>query len=77
MMETAKLFQTGRSQAVRLPKAFRMPGTEVKIRKEGNSIILEPLNTSWDALLQSLDEFPDDFMENGREQPQMQERDDL
>ena len=40
---TAKLFQNGRSQAVRLPKAFRFLGTEVKIRKEGDAVILEPL----------------------------------
>lgn len=76
-MDTAKLFITGRSQAVRLPKAFRLPGKEVKIRKEGNKIILEPLNTTWEALLTALDEFPDDFMEAGREQPQIQERDEL
>ena len=74
-MDTAKLFQTGRSQAVRLPKAFRMTGKEVKIHREGNKIILEPLSTSWDALLMALDEFPVDFMEDGREQPMMQERD--
>jgi len=47
MMETtAKLFKNGRSQAVRLPKAFRFKGTEVKIRKEGERVILEPLETS-------------------------------
>ena len=74
-MDTAKLFQTGRSQAVRLPKAFRMPGKEVRIHREGNKIILEPLSASWDALLMALDEFPADFMENGRDQPAMQERD--
>ena len=38
----AKLFQNGRSQAVRLPKEFRFKGTEVKIRKEGEKVILEP-----------------------------------
>ncbi len=43
MEATAKLFQNGRSQAVRLPKAFRFKGTEVKIRKEGDKVILEPL----------------------------------
>lgn len=73
-MSTAKLFQTGRSQAVRLPKAFRMPGSEVRICRDGNKIILEPLDSSWDSLLDSLNKFPDDFMENGREQPKMQER---
>lgn len=48
MESTAKLFMNGRSQAVRLPKEFRMKGTEVKIRKEGQKIILEPLaRTQW------------------------------
>jgi antitoxin VapB len=48
MESTAKIFMNGRSQAVRLPKEFRMKGTEVKIRKEGQKIILEPLaRTQW------------------------------
>lgn len=46
MVTTAKLFKNGRSQAVRLPKEFRFKGSEVKIRKEGNRIILEPMETS-------------------------------
>ena len=46
METTAKLFKNGRSQAVRLPKAFRFKGSEVKIRKEGSRVILEPLETS-------------------------------
>jgi len=41
--DTAKLFQHGRSQAVRLPKAFRMPGTEVRVRRVGNGVLLEPM----------------------------------
>ncbi len=41
--DTAKLFMHGRSQAVRLPKAYRMPGTEVRVRREGDKVILEPL----------------------------------
>ncbi len=44
----AKLFQNGRSQAVRLPKAFRFKGNSVKIRKEGKKVILEALEkTTW------------------------------
>jgi len=43
MESTAKLFKNGRSQAVRLPKEFRLRGTEVKIRKEGEKVILEPI----------------------------------
>jgi len=46
MESTAKLFVNGRSQAVRLPKAFRFKGTEVKIRKEGDRVILEPMDNS-------------------------------
>ena len=43
MESIAKVFQNGRSQAVRLPKAFRFKGKEVKIRREGEKVILEPL----------------------------------
>lgn len=48
MKARAKIFKNGRSQAVRLPKAFRLKGTEVLIRKEGEKVILEPLEqTQW------------------------------
>lgn len=43
MESTAKIFKNGRSQAVRLPKEFRLKGAEVKIRKEGEKVILEPI----------------------------------
>ena len=43
MSATAKLFKHGRSQAVRLPKAFRLPGTEVRVRKVGEAVLLEPI----------------------------------
>jgi antitoxin VapB len=46
----AKLFQNGRSQAVRLPKAFRFPGNEVFIHREGDVVMLEPVPQSqWPA----------------------------
>lgn len=73
----AKLFQNGSSQAVRLPKAFRIQGSEVHIFKKGNQVILEPIETTWDALMESLEEFPEDFMEDGRQQPPMQDRDSI
>ncbi len=73
-METAKLFQNGSSQAVRLPKAFRISGDEVKIFKKGNQVILEPIEMTWDLLFESLNEFPEDFMQEGRNQPAMQKR---
>ena len=74
-METAKLFQNGNSQAVRLPKKFKMPGNMVKISQQGTQIILEPLETTWDWLFESLADFPEDFLASGREQPDMQKRD--
>ena len=76
-METAKVFQNGNSQAIRLPKAFRFTCHEVKIYKKGNRVILEPLETTWDAMFEALSEFPDDVFEDGRRQPLMQERESL
>jgi virulence-associated protein VagC len=47
-MNTAKVFYTGRSQAVRIPRAFRFKDREVSIRREGEVVILEPLRKgSW------------------------------
>lgn len=43
MVATAKIFMHGRSQAVRLPKEFRLPGKEVGVSKLGDKVILEPL----------------------------------
>ena len=73
-METAKLFQNGNSQAVRLPKKFRMPGTKVAIYRQNKRVVLEPLPTNWETFFTALDEFPDDFMADGRQQPVMQTR---
>lgn len=73
-MEKAKLFKNGNSQAVRLPKAFRIPGNEAKIFKKGNQIVIEPIEATWDSLLESLSEFPEDFLKDGRNQPSMQKR---
>ena len=73
-MQTAKIFQNGRSQAIRLPKAFRLSGTEVRISRDGNRIILEPLEQSWDNWLLAIEQFSDDFMAQGRDQPDVQER---
>jgi antitoxin VapB len=60
-MQTAKLFTSGRSQAVRLPKAFRFGGAEVRIRREGDAVILEPLQTDWDWLDRIAAPLDDDF----------------
>jgi antitoxin VapB len=60
-MKTAKLFMNGKSQAVRLPKEFRMAGDEVYIKKEGEVIMLLPKEKSWDTLFNSLKLFAKDF----------------
>jgi len=74
-MNTAKIFQNGRSQAVRLPKEFRFDGDEVFVHKVGNAVVLLPVRHSWDTLFQSLNQFSDDFMQDGRQQPELKERD--
>jgi len=66
----------GRSQAVRLPKEFRMPGDDVFIKRIGNIVILIPKDSPWSSLVKSLDQFTDDFMES-REQPTQDKRENL
>jgi antitoxin VapB len=76
-MKTAKIFWSGRSQAVRLPKNFRFEGHEVRIRRHGNAVILEPLTDNWqwlDAIAEKLD---DDFVQAVKEQPGQQDRPEL
>ncbi len=74
-MDIAKLFKNGQSQAVRLPKAYRLPGKEVYVKKVGDAVVLLPVEGAWETLFESLSEFSSDFMEE-REQPPMQIRDD-
>ena len=52
---TARLFQNGRSQAVRLPREFRFPGDRVRIRRMGRGVLLEPLVVDLDAWFQDMD----------------------
>ena len=58
-MQTAKLFQNGRSQTVRLPKAFRFEGvSEVRIERDGDRVVLSPASRpSIEGLIAALDEF--------------------
>ena len=72
--DTAKLFQTGRSQAVRLPQAYRFEGQEVILKRVGEGVLLLPRNNHWSNLLASLEKFGPDF-EIEREQGEIQERD--
>ena len=75
-MQTAKLFNNGRSQAVRLPKELRFSGEDVYVRKIGNMVILLPKDDPWSPLVSSLDQFSDDFM-SAREQPPQDVREEL
>jgi antitoxin VapB len=70
----AKIFMHGRSQAVRLPMAFRLPGDRVRVRRVKGGILLEPMATDVDAWFAEHDRFADvPFMEDGRRQPPMPE----
>ena len=71
---TTKLFKHGRSQAVRLPKEFHLPGTEVRVRRVGRAVLLEPMEDAFDvqAWFAKLDKYLDEpFMDEGRRQPRM------
>ena len=74
----ARIFMHGRSQAVRLPLAFRLPGDRVRVRRVKNGILLEPMVTDLDAWFAELDRFADvPFLEEGRPQPPMPDPKDL
>lgn len=66
-METAKIFENGRSQAVRLPKQYRFNADEVIIQRLGKAVVLIPKEASWQTFLNGLDMFTDDFFADGRE----------
>lgn len=67
-VETAKLFVNGQSQAVRLPKECRFSGSEVYVKKVGNTVMLFPKKHVWETFLNGLDSFTDDFFADGRNQ---------
>ena len=81
LKSTAKIFMHGRSQAVRLPKEFRLPGKEVTVRKVGNGVLLEPIEKkfdvkAWRAKLDAMG--AKNFLPEGRpEQPQWTLDDDV
>jgi len=81
MPQFAKVFRSGNSQAVRLPKDFRFDVEEVEISREGDAVILRPrqiASTRWASLRAAVDRgFSADFMAHGRQQPDNQRRPDL
>lgn len=70
----AKIFMHGRSQAVRLPKEFRLPGDRVRVTRHGAGVLLQPLPSDVDDWFADIDRNMDeDFMADGRRQPPMPE----
>jgi antitoxin VapB len=72
-MATARLFQSGRSQAVRLPKEYRFAGTEVVVKHFGNGVLLLPADDPWQTLEAGLAAFEPSFALT-RQQPDDQIR---
>lgn len=76
-MTTAKVFMTGRSQAVRLPKEFRFEGTEVEIFRRGDDVILREKPVTVDRLFKVLAQMPNDFYAEERLDEPPQEREEF
>ena len=76
-METAKIFENGRSQAVRLPKKFRFDTDEVVVQQLGEAVLLVPKESLWNTFMDGLNSFTDDIFANGRDQGIQGERESL
>lgn len=77
ILDIAKVFWSGRSQAVRLPKEYRFNCEEVHIRRVGNSVVLEPMAKDWNWLDAVVRELSPDYLVEGRQQPESQQRPEL
>ena len=76
-MTVAKVFENGRSQAVRLPKEYRFSSDEVMVNRIGEIVLLMPKTSKWDSFMKAIDMFSDDFMKDGRDDQGGQEREAL
>lgn len=72
-MQTAKVFQNGRSQAIRLPKEFRVDANEVYLKKTPEGFLVMTRDP-WEIFFEGVRELSDDFMAGGRSQPPVQVR---
>ncbi len=72
-MKTAKIFQNGRSQAIRLPKEYQFAGKDVYVKKFNDVVILFSKTDPWASLVNSLEQFSDDYMDE-RNQPSPEKR---
>lgn len=76
-MDTAKIFKSGNSQAVRLPKEYQFDVSEVEIFRRGDEIVLRKTPNDSSNIFKLLSDMSDDFMENGRQQPPIQKRESI
>ena len=76
-MMTAKVFENGRSQAVRLPKEYRFKDDEGMVNKVGDVVLLVPKSAKWETFMRSLDMFSPDFLIEDRGVQYLQEREEL
>lgn len=76
-METAKIFENGRSQAVRLPKKFRFNADEVIVQQLGDAVLLVPKESLWQTFMDGVNSFTSDIFEAGRDQGVQEDREDL
>ena len=67
-MNTAKVFEDGGSQAVRLPEKFRFDVEEVMVQKLGDAILLAPKSSAWNVFMDGLEGFTGDIFDGGRDQ---------
>ena len=76
-MMTAKVFENGRSQAVRLPKECRFNTDEVAVNKIGDIVLLMPKTSKWSSFMQAVDMFQEDYMNEERTAGKEQVREEL
>lgn len=76
-METAKIFENGRSQAVRLPKKFRFDVEEVVVQQLGDAVLLVPKESLWQTFMDGLNSFTDDIFPDERDQGMQEVRESL
>ena len=72
-MTVAKVFQTGRSQAIRLPKEFRVNVDQVYLQRTAEGFLVIPRNP-WELFFEGVQALSDDFFSEGRKQPELERR---
>ncbi len=73
-MAIAKVFRTGRSQAIRLPKEFRVETDQVRLKRTAEGFLVITKDP-WDVFFEGVEELSDQFMSSGRVQPPLESRD--